>query len=86
MCLYMNTRTNAIPDFKSGTLAKLLILDMYGKKFMLPICCHQAEMKTVFIYSQGSKLMFELIKYIATCADNIFFIFRGLPRQRIIYM
>ena len=85
MCLYMNTRTNAIPDFKSGTLPKPLILDMYGKKFMLPICCHQAEMKTGFIYSQGSKLMFELIKYIATGADNIFFIFRGLPRLSIIF-
>ena len=66
MCLYMNPRTNSIPDFKSGTLAKPLILDMYGKKFMLHICCHLAEMKTGFIYSQGSKLMFELIKYIAT--------------------
>ena len=62
MSLYMNPRTNAIPDFKSGTLAKPLILDMYGKKFMLHICCHQDEMKTGFIYSQGSKLMFELIK------------------------
>ena len=46
--MYMNRRTNAIPDFKSGTLAKPLILDMYGKKFMLHISCHQAEMKDWF--------------------------------------
>ena len=48
MSLYMNPRTNATPDFKSGTLAKPLILDMYGKKFMLHIYCHQAEMKDRF--------------------------------------
>ena len=46
--MYMNPRTNAIPDFKSGTLAKPLILDMYDKKFMLHIRCHQAEMKDRF--------------------------------------
>ena len=45
MIIYMNPRTNAILDFKSGTLDKPLILDMYGKKFMLHISCHQAEMK-----------------------------------------
>ena len=43
--MYMNPRTNATPDFKSGTLAKPLILDMYGVKIMLHISCHQAEMK-----------------------------------------
>ena len=46
--MYMNPRTNAIPDFKSGTLAKPLILDMYSKKFMLHISCHQAEMEDRF--------------------------------------
>ena len=46
--MYMNPRTKATPDFKSGTLAKPLILDMYSKKFMLHISCHQAEMEDMF--------------------------------------
>ena len=46
--MYMNPRTNAIPDFKSGTVAKQLILDMCSKKFMLHSSCHQAEMKDRF--------------------------------------
>ena len=46
--MYMNSRTNAIPYFKSGTLAKTLILDMYSKKFMLHISSHQAEMEERF--------------------------------------
>ena len=48
MIIYMNPRTKAIPDFNSGTLAKPLILDMYSKKFMLHISCHEAEMKDRF--------------------------------------
>ena len=42
--MYLNSPTNAIPDFKSGALAKYLILDMYGKKFMVQIYCYLAEM------------------------------------------
>ena len=49
----LNPRTNAIPDFKSGTLAKPLILDMYGKKFMLNISCHEAAMKDrLYLFSR----------------------------------
>ena len=41
---------------------------------------------TGFIYSKGSKLMFESFKYIATWTDNINFIFRSFPRLGLIFI